>query len=504
MGDLEGDGKEEDKGVAIESNGTPSDTKLGRIDSSEEDSISTHVKYQAATAIQKVARLHLCRLEHLKYQAATAIQKVARVHLRRLDDVVKYQAATAIQKVARMHLCRLDYDVKYQAVAAIQKVARVHLRRLDDVVKYQAATAIQKVARMYLCRLDYVTRRRLFERKRNASSSIPHPTSKRMKPGGFYKQHMEWIRKNQPDLLTRHENSSIDWVSSRCLKDQEGHEPNGNEHNNDPCFFPLPKRPPHIATNAPTEIPNLFPDQASNDTRNRTSTVSSRLSRYKSRRSRYKSRRSKYNNYNETKREKERCSWFFNHKTSKDDDDADANAPVSDSREGTTQTETNNIEPNAVSTSRRSLVIISGLIFAAVAIGTLEKGSLIDYEMIASVQKRRYVQLYLTGGRTASSDTLSTSFGVCDSYVDLPTPLRPSEDNATTNNSTITYALYLIAIVGIIALLVRTRMPYDPVADGGSNSSAEHQNVNGDSERDNNEFNVSHNHNNDSDNINDF
>ena len=179
-------------------------------------------------------------------------------------------------------------------------------------------------------------------------------------------------------------------------------------------------------------------------------------------------------------------------------------APVSDSREGTTQTETNNIEPNAVSTSRRSLVIISGLIFAAVAIGTLEKGSLIDYEMIASVQKRRYVQLYLTGGRTASSDTLSTRFGACDSFVDLPAPLRPSDDNATTNNSTITYALYLIAIVGIIALLVRTRMPYDPVADGGSNSSAEHQNVNGDSERDNNEFNVSHNHDDDSDNINDF
>ena len=179
-------------------------------------------------------------------------------------------------------------------------------------------------------------------------------------------------------------------------------------------------------------------------------------------------------------------------------------APVSDSREGTTQTETNKVEPNAVSTPRRSLVIISGLIFAAVAIGTLEKGSLIDYEMIASVQKRRYAQLYLTGGRTASSDTLSTSFGVCDSYVDLPTPLRPSEDNATTNNSTITYALYLIAIVGIIALLVRTRMPYDPVADGGSNSSAEHQNVNGDSERDNNELNVSHNHDDDSDNINDF
>ena len=71
--------------------------------------------------------------------------------------------------------------------------------------------------------------------------------------------------------------------------------------------------------------------------------------------------------------------------------------------------------------------MIGGLIFAAVAIGILEEGSLIDYEMIASLQKRRYVQLYLAGGRTASSDTLSTSFGVCDSFIDLPAPLRLSD-----------------------------------------------------------------------------
>ena len=80
------------------------------------------------------------------------------------------------------------------------------------------------------------------KRKRNASSSIPQPKSKRMKPDNWNTKHMEWIRKNYPDLVTQHAKSRVGWCSSnlppevlflspRCLTEREGHAPNGNDNN---------------------------------------------------------------------------------------------------------------------------------------------------------------------------------------------------------------------------------------------------------------------------------